>query len=240
MLPEKYYTAAVEIGLKEQNIRCEIEKPFEVFYQGSRVGLYYVDVWVENGNLILENKVSPEINDLHRAQAISYLKVTDADLAFLVNFGGSSLEIARLPNFLRDRKAAFEWSPSLPSEGLMYQELTHSILEACNRVHYELGPGFLHQVYRRATMIELSQSRINYAYIKHLPVEYMGQFLGQEDVRVLIVEKKIMLVTAALRMTDQQTAVSRSMSLLKRMQLKLGFFANFHEAKLSMTPVRVK
>jgi GxxExxY protein len=90
LLPEKYYTEAIEIGLKDKNIRCEIEKPFEVFYQDSRVGLYYVDVWIENGNLILENKVSPEISDLHRAQAISYLKVTDADLAFLVNFGGST------------------------------------------------------------------------------------------------------------------------------------------------------
>jgi GxxExxY protein len=122
----------------------------------------------------------------------------------------------------------------------MYQELTNSIMEACNRVHYELGPGFLHQVYRRATMIELSQSRINYTYIKHLPVEYMGQFLGQEDVRVLIVEKNILLATAALRMTDQRTAVNRLISLLKRMQLNLGFIANFHETKLSITPVRVK
>lgn len=43
-------------------------------------------------------------------------------------------------------------------------------------------------------MSELSQSRINYTHIKHLPVEYMGQFLDQEEVRVLIVEKKYCLL----------------------------------------------
>ena len=89
-------------------------------------------------------------------------------------------------------------------------------------------------------MIELSQSGIDYEYIKHLPVEYMGQFLGREDVRVLLFEDKILLATMALRLADQGTAISRLRALLKRMHLQLGFFANFHDTKLAITPVRVQ
>ena len=43
-LEEKYYTNAAAIGLSQKSIACEAEKPFEIFYEGSRVGLYYVDV----------------------------------------------------------------------------------------------------------------------------------------------------------------------------------------------------
>ena len=102
-LAEKNYTNATEIGLRQKSIACEVEKPFEIFYEGSRVGLYYVDVWIENGKIILENKVSVEIIPRHKAQALSYLKLTDADLALVVNFGSSSLQVERLPNFMRDK-----------------------------------------------------------------------------------------------------------------------------------------
>ena len=83
LLPEKFYQEAVEFGLTKRGITCQREKEFEVYYRGQRVGLYYVDLWIEEGKIILELKVAPEITPLHRAQAISYLKVTDADLLSL-------------------------------------------------------------------------------------------------------------------------------------------------------------
>ena len=51
------------------------------------MGLYYVDVWIEDGKILLELKVAPAIAPIHKAQAISYLKVTDADLAIVANYG---------------------------------------------------------------------------------------------------------------------------------------------------------
>ena len=99
MLKEEYYQEAIVLGLKKRGITCELEKSFEVYYGGERVGLYYVDVWIEGGKILLETKVAPAIEPLFRAQAISYLKATDADLAIVVNYGGPSLEDERLPNF---------------------------------------------------------------------------------------------------------------------------------------------
>ena len=137
MLKEAYYRDAIGIGLKKRGLARELEKGFEVFYQGERVGLYYrhptsvvipltgfrtlsgvfcdtnhlgylyVDAWLENGKILLELKVAPTIEPLHQAQAISYLKVTDADLAIVANYGGASLEDKRLPNFLRQRWPEF-------------------------------------------------------------------------------------------------------------------------------------
>ena len=92
LLKEEYYRDAIVLGLNKHGIACEPEKSFEVYYEDERVGLYYVDVWVEDGKILLELKVVPAIEPIHKAQAISYLKVTDADLAIVANYGGPSLE----------------------------------------------------------------------------------------------------------------------------------------------------
>ncbi len=236
---ERFYQDAIMLGLEKKRIRCESEKAFEVFYEGERVGLYYIDIWIDGGKMLLELKVAPAIESIQKAQAISYLKVTDADLAIVANFGSSSLEDQRLPNFLRDKHAEFEWQERAPDRNLLFPGLVNTIQCVCHRVHFELGPGFLHQVYRRATMIELMRSGINYQYVKQLPVEYESQLLGYQDVRLILVEGKVLLAVFALRETAD--AISEKLKAhLRRLGLKLGLLANFHGPKLEIVPVRTK
>jgi GxxExxY protein len=225
--------------LDKRQIRYQTQKEFQVYYAGKRVGLYYVDVWIEDGKILLELEVAPAIEPIHKAQAISYLKVSDADLAIVVNYGGPSLEDERLPNFLRDKHPEFVWQSRPASGDLLYPDLTDAIERACHCVHFTLGPGFLHQVYRRATMIELGQCGLNYEYIKHLPVEYEGHHLGQEDARLVAVDGKVLLATFALRQTDSNMA-ERLKAYMRRLGMKLGLLANFYDTKLVMTPVRIK
>ncbi len=188
---------------------------------------------------MLELKVSSAIEPIHKAQAISYLKVTNADLAIVVNFGGASLEDERLPNFLRDKHPEFAWQAQPATEGLLHPDLTDTILRACHRVHFTLGPGFFHQVYRRATMIELRRSNLAYEYIKRLPVEFEGQVLGQQDTRLILVEGKVLLATFALREMDAVMAEFLK-AYMRRLGASLGFLTNFHDVKLAVTPVRLK
>ena len=58
MLKEEYYRDAVVLGLDKRQIACQPEKAFEVYYEDQRVGLYYVDVWIAGGKLLLELKVA--------------------------------------------------------------------------------------------------------------------------------------------------------------------------------------
>ena len=242
MLKEEYYRDAISIGLEKLGFPCQVEKSFEVYYEGERVGLYYVDVWIDGGKILLELKVASAVEPMHKAQAISYLKVTDADLAIVVNYGSSSLEDERLPNFLRDRHPEFVWQAKPAAQGLLYPDLVNDIQRACHRVHFTLGPGFLHQVYRRATMIELQRSGLNYDYVKKLPVEYGGHLLGYQDVRLIVVEGKVLLATFALRTGDkdgQKALAEQLRAHLHRLDLRLGLLVNFHDTKLAIAPVRV-
>jgi len=143
---------------------------------------------------------------------------------------GSGLACIRQPEFV--------WQSQPVAESLLYPDLVNAIQRACHCVHFTLGPGFLHQVYRRATMVELRRSGLNYDYIKQLPLEYAGELLGYQDVRLIEVDNKVLLAVFALRQADDTLGVQLK-SYLRRLDLKLGLLANFYDSRLIMTPVRV-
>ncbi len=58
-----------------------------------------VDFLVEN-EIILELKSVSEINEIHEAQLLSYLKTTDKRLGLILNFAKRKLDIKRLVNKL--------------------------------------------------------------------------------------------------------------------------------------------
>jgi GxxExxY protein len=233
MLPEKFYQEAVAIGLESKGIACQTEKEFEVKYQGVQVGRYYVDVWIEEGKLLLELKVTPQILPIHRAQAISYLKVTDADLASVVNFGCWQLEDERLPNRLRGKTAVIPQQTPQPNKTIPFPELTTQIIESLYRIHHELGPGFFHHVYRRAAITELRQREMGFEYIKQVPVYYHNTFLGNQDSRIILVESCILLAAVAVKEVDK-AITSQLRARLRHQNIELGILANFNSTKLDI------
>ena len=202
------------------------------------MGLYIPDLRIDGLKVILELKVAPAITSLHKAQALSYLKVTNADLALVANFGAPSLEVARLPNFLRERQPEFAWQPRELGPDLLYPELTAALYEALHRVHFTLGPGFLHQIYRRATMVELRRRGIGYHYHKHMPVEFHGHCLGQDECRLIVIEGRIAIAAFALKSTTEAHH-QRLRRHLQTLGLQLGLLANFHGTRLDIQPVRI-
>jgi GxxExxY protein len=238
MLPERFYQDATILDLTALGIQCEKEKEFEVYYRDVRVGHYFVDIWIENGKLILELKVAAKIMPVHKAQALSYLKVTDADLAIVVNFGAGSLEGERLPNFLRDKKVSFEWQKRPATDDWLYPELSNQLLEALHRVHFELGPGFLNRLYRRATMVELRCQGVEFEYIQQVPIFYNNQRLGEHAAYLIGVENRILVATVAVDLMDRNLR-ERLKARLRHLGYKLGLLANFNSTTLQVAAVRV-
>jgi GxxExxY protein len=238
MLPEAFVRDAIAIRLEEKGIECITEKQFTVYYRGVDVGRYFVDIWVENGKLLLELKVAPQIMPLHQAQAIAYLKVTNADLALVANFGGIAVEIERLPNFVRSRQAAFEWDAKLTNIELPCPTLADELLKALYQVHFELGPGFLHQVYRRATRIALRENGVGHTYIKKTPVYFHGHHLGDQESRLINVEGQILVATVAVKEVTDEMKMHLRMKM-RHHDLLMGLIANFNRTKLEFCWVRV-
>ncbi|HSH02053.1 MAG TPA: GxxExxY protein [Anaerolineae bacterium] len=237
MLPEKAYQKAVVIGLEKAGINCEIEKRFDVYYEGINVGWYFVDVWLEQAPILLELKVAPQIEPIHKAQALSYLKITNADLALLVNFGEARLTVERLPNFLRDKQAIWSWDASRPlPDGHIKPQLTNHILEALHHVHFTLGPGYFHHIYRRATRIALRKREIYHRYIKKIPIFYHGEHLIDQDVRLISIESCILVATVAVQ--NITAAMKQQLKArLKALNHQLAILANFNGTRLDIVTI---
>ncbi|MDR1909907.1 MAG: GxxExxY protein [Spirochaetaceae bacterium] len=92
-LLESAYQICLLYELKERGIYAECEKPLPVVYKGIRLDCgYRIDMFVEKDKIIIENKSVKEINDIHIAQILSYMRLSDVSLGFLFNFNVQSLK----------------------------------------------------------------------------------------------------------------------------------------------------
>ena len=83
---EKVYENALFIELKSLGVKCERQKPIDVFYKGEKVGTYFADIVVED-IIMMELKAVEGIVKEHEFQLINYLKATEMQVGLLLNFG---------------------------------------------------------------------------------------------------------------------------------------------------------
>ncbi|NDP21293.1 MAG: GxxExxY protein [Paludibacter sp.] len=83
---ERVYQNALYYALVNEGLKCEIEKPIKVYHDGHVVGDYRADLLVEDC-VIVELKACEELNTAHKAQLINYLKATEIEVGYLLNFG---------------------------------------------------------------------------------------------------------------------------------------------------------
>jgi len=92
---EKVYENALMLLFKREGIKAKQQAPIKVLFEEVIVGDYIADILVED-KIILELKSLEKISDVHRAQALNYLKATGLHLAIILNFGKNRLEYERL------------------------------------------------------------------------------------------------------------------------------------------------
>jgi GxxExxY protein len=82
---ESVYDAALEIQFRQNGIGYERQRPIAVFYKGHPVGQARLDFYVESA-IVLEVKAVEGLAAIHRAQLISYLKITRCRIGLMINF----------------------------------------------------------------------------------------------------------------------------------------------------------
>ena len=93
--PEFIYEWAMMDDLRRKGVSCRRQPEYQVFYKGKLVGVQRLDLFVAE-EVVVELKVKPQLTRLHKAQAISYLKVVGEAVGLLCNFGSPSPEFERL------------------------------------------------------------------------------------------------------------------------------------------------
>jgi GxxExxY protein len=85
-LLEGSYEDCLYYELCQANLKVERQKMLPVIYDGIQMETYYkIDLMVED-KVILELKAVEKITDLHLAQLLTYLKLSNCKLGLLINF----------------------------------------------------------------------------------------------------------------------------------------------------------
>lgn len=92
---EKVYENALVVELSRMGISLEQQKTLKVDYDGAVVGDYFADL-VANRRVIVEFKASNQLDPVHEAQLLNYLKATGIRVGLLLNFGRPKLQYRRM------------------------------------------------------------------------------------------------------------------------------------------------
>jgi GxxExxY protein len=101
-LLESAYECCLVYELKSRGVDVETQKELPIIYKGVQLNFSYrIDLLV-GGKLLVELKSVQELNDIHKAQLITYLKLSKVKLGLLINFNEKLIKngIKRVANGL--------------------------------------------------------------------------------------------------------------------------------------------
>jgi len=85
-LLESSYEECLFYELKKQGLKVEKQKALPLIYEEIKLEIgYRIDIIVEN-KVIIELKAVEKLNDIHLAQTLTYLKLSNCKLGMLINF----------------------------------------------------------------------------------------------------------------------------------------------------------
>ena len=99
-LLESTYEAALAYEFDKLGLKYQTQVPINVLYKGKNLGLgYRMDMLIED-ILVLELKSVDILNDIHKKQLHTYLKLSNKPLGLLINFNTTNLDanIIRIAN----------------------------------------------------------------------------------------------------------------------------------------------
>lgn len=85
-LLESTYQTCLEYELRKSGLFTEKEVALPVIYEEVKLECgYRIDLWIER-KVVIEVKSVEALNDIHMAQILTYLKLSDNKLGYLLNF----------------------------------------------------------------------------------------------------------------------------------------------------------
>ena len=92
---EKVYENALAHEMKRKGLKVEQQVTIDVYYDDIVAGTYQADIMVEE-KVLIELKALEDLNTVHIAQCLNYLKAMGKKVCLLLNFGKTRLQIKRI------------------------------------------------------------------------------------------------------------------------------------------------
>ena len=92
---EKVYENALVWELRRAGMAVRAQVPYSIRYEEIVAGEYLADLVVDD-RVVVEVKACAALSDIHKAQAINYLKASCLTAGLVINFGRPRPEIRRV------------------------------------------------------------------------------------------------------------------------------------------------
>lgn len=115
-------------------------------------------------------------------------------------------------------------------KGLLYSELTGSILSCCFEVMKELGPGFLEKVYKNALFIAMRQKGLQIEVERPYKVVFREKIIGRYVADLVVNQTVIVELKCCESLMREHQA--QLFNYLKVSSLPIGILVNFRRTKL--------
>jgi GxxExxY protein len=91
-LLESAYKECLYYELIKEGLIVEKEKPMPLIYEEVKLDIgYRIDLYVEH-KIVIEIKAVEALNDVHQAQILTYMKLSNSKIGLLLNFNVASLK----------------------------------------------------------------------------------------------------------------------------------------------------
>ena len=115
-------------------------------------------------------------------------------------------------------------------EKILYKDLSYKIVGLAMEAHNKLGYGFLEKVYENALMVLLRKEGIKAERQAPITVYFDGEVVGDYYADILIDNKIILELKAAVNIADTHRA--QTLNYLKATGLRLAMILNFGKERL--------
>jgi len=238
--PEFIYERAMMNDLQRKRISCSRQPEYKIIYKDKLVGLQKIDLFVA-GEVVVEIKVAPQLTQLHKAQAISYLKTVGQEVGLLCNFGGAEPEFERFFFNMQVEQSDKDSKPGpevdWPSEFLA-PDLTYNIIGGLFEVHSLLGPGFIHRIYANAVYHELSLRGLDAIPRSEYQILYRGRSVGKIKFNHLQIANSVMVFPVAIQDINDMS-LNNLKAWMEVKNIPLGILANFYPSSLEYRVLRI-
>jgi GxxExxY protein len=85
-LLESAYTVCLDYEMKKQGLKVEREKPIPLCYEDLTIDCAYRLDLLVNDSVVIEVKSVEKLEEVHLAQVITYLRLTECEVGLLINF----------------------------------------------------------------------------------------------------------------------------------------------------------
>ena len=103
-LLESAYKECLCYQMMQDGLKVEKEKSVPLFYDGIKLDLEYrLDIMVQD-KIVIETKAVKELDDVHMAQILTYLRLSNCEVGLLLNFKVVSLKNGIKRVYLKKRE----------------------------------------------------------------------------------------------------------------------------------------